>query len=120
MPRLQLEVVLDDPVVDEHDPAALITMRVGVLLGGTAMGGPAGVTDPVRAGQRPIAKHRLEVGQLARAPPHVDAVGADDGDACRVVAAILEPAQAVEHHRDDVLLTDITDDAAHGASWCGL
>ena len=110
---LQLEVVLDDPVVHENDAAALVAMRVSVLLGGTAVRGPARVTDAVRAGQRPLAKHGLEIGQLARAASHVDAVRADDGDAGRVVAAILEPAEPIEHHRDDFLMTDVSDDAAH-------
>ena len=63
MPRawsslLQLEVVLDDPVVHEDDAAALVAMRVSVLLGGTAVRGPACVTDAVGAGQRPLAQAR--------------------------------------------------------------
>ena len=31
---LDLEVVLDDPVVDDHQRAAAVGVRVGVLLGG--------------------------------------------------------------------------------------
>ena len=41
---LDFLVILDDPVVDEHDVAR--AMRVRVLRRGLAMGRPAGVTDP--------------------------------------------------------------------------
>ena len=41
----QLGVVLDDPVVDEGQPAGAVDVRVGVLLGRAAVGGPPGVPD---------------------------------------------------------------------------
>jgi hypothetical protein len=40
---LQLEVVLDDAVVDDHDLAGAVAVRVRVLLGRTAVRGPARV-----------------------------------------------------------------------------
>ena len=43
--RPQLGVVLDDPVVDEGDAAGAVDMGMGVLGGGAAVGGPAGVAD---------------------------------------------------------------------------
>ncbi len=42
----QLDVVLDDPVVDEGHPARAVDMGVGVHLGRAPVGGPAGVADP--------------------------------------------------------------------------
>ena len=36
-------VVLDDAVVDQRQPAGLVGVRVGVLVDGAAVGGPAGV-----------------------------------------------------------------------------
>ena len=55
----------------------------------------------------------LEIGELAGAAPHVDAVAVDDGNARRVVAAILEPPQPLDQDGDDGLVADVADDAAH-------
>ena len=41
----QRGVVLDDPVVDEGQPPGAVDVGVGVVLGGAAVGGPAGVPD---------------------------------------------------------------------------
>src|SRR3981081_1705250 len=46
---LEREIVLDDAVVHDHDSARAVAMRMGVLFGGTAMRGPAGVSDAVGA-----------------------------------------------------------------------
>ena len=48
---LQREVVFDDAVVHHDDVALAIAVRMGVLLGGTAVGGPARVADA--EGRRP-------------------------------------------------------------------
>ena len=42
----QCREVLDDPVVDDRDLAGGVAMRVGVAVGGPAVGGPAGVAQP--------------------------------------------------------------------------
>ena len=42
---LEVEVVFDDAVVDDDDAAGAVAMGVGVLFGGAAVGGPAGVAD---------------------------------------------------------------------------
>ena len=93
----------------------LIAVRMGVLLGRSAVCGPARVADAVGAVQRPVAQDGLEVRELARTAADVDAIGAHDRDACRVVAAVLETAEPVEHHRHHFLLPDVTDDAAHAS-----
>jgi hypothetical protein len=43
---LERQIVLDDAVVDDDDLALAVAVRVGVLFGGTAMGGPTGVPMP--------------------------------------------------------------------------
>ncbi|MND07803.1 hypothetical protein D3C83_300340 [compost metagenome] len=43
------EVVLDNAVVDHDDVAVGVAMRVGVLLRGPPVGGPAGVADAIFA-----------------------------------------------------------------------
>ena len=113
----QLAPVLDDPVVDDGDPAAAVQMGVGVHLRGVAVGGPTGVADTgrrPRRGRSPRSSGgpratgcRWRPGPGRGPRPRARATPA------QVVAAVLEPLQAVEKeprtpgHRG-------SDDAAHG------
>ena len=45
----QLQIILDDAVVDHHDLAGAIAVRVRIFFGGAAVRGPAGVADAVGA-----------------------------------------------------------------------
>ena len=49
---LQVEVVLDDPVVDDNDAPGTVTMGMGVLLGGPTVRRPARMADAVVALER--------------------------------------------------------------------
>ena len=69
---LQLEVVLDDAVVHDHDAAGAVAVRVGVLLGRAAVRGPARVADAVFAVDRVGQDDLLEAGELPGAPAQVD------------------------------------------------
>ena len=110
---LQIQVVFDDPVVDDDDLAGAVAVRMRVLFGRTAVGRPSCVTDAVVAGDRVRADHLFEVGELAGAPPQVDRAVADHRDARRVVAPVLEAPQSVDEDGNDVLRSDVADDAAH-------
>ena len=112
---LQIQVVLDDPVVDDDDAAGAVAMRMRVFLGRPAVGRPAGVADAVFPVERVAGEHLFETGELAGAAPQLDLAVAHDGHPRRVVAAILEPPQPVDQNRKDLLLADIPDDPAH---WC--
>ena len=60
--------VLDDAVVDDGDLAGGVAVRVGVAVGGAAVGGPAGVADAGGAAEcwrRRLGERRLQVGQPA-------------------------------------------------------
>ncbi|CFR82204.1 Uncharacterised protein [Mycobacterium tuberculosis] len=108
--------VLDDAVVDDGDLAGSVAVRVRVAVGGTTVGGPAGVAQAGSSGQRRGRHFRhgfLEVGQPARTPAHGECATVDQRDARRVVAAVLHPAQRV--HDDDVggAPPDVTDNSAH-------
>src|SRR5918993_732606 len=113
--RANRRVVLDDAVVHHRDAAA--DMRMGIALGGHAVRRPARVAD---------ADHALElllVGQLLElrhAPARAQAFEAaiDDGDACGVVAAVLEAAQTFQQDRDDVAPRYRGDDSAHREDPC--
>ena len=111
---LQVEVILDDAVVHDDDPSRAIAVRVRVLLGRTAVRRPPRVADAVLAVDRVDRDGFLQPRQLAGAAPQLDRAVADDGDARRVVAAILQAAETVDQDRKDLLLADIPDDPAHG------
>ena len=72
--RFELEVVLDDAVVDDDDPARAVAMRVRVLFGRPAVRGPAGVAEAVqRRRAAPAAIGLFEIDELAGAAPDFDA-----------------------------------------------
>src|SRR5690606_40737638 len=111
----KLPEVLDDAVVDERDASGGGDVGVGVAVGGHAVGRPAGVRDAAGGvGALAAAERRLEVGELAgvlldvhRGAETLD-LGArpveDQRDPRRVVATVLESAQAVEHDVDGLAL----------------
>ena len=89
-------------------------MRVGIGVGGATVGGPAGVTDAGgRLRQRIGADQALEIGQLAGLLAYFEGTISDDGDAGRVVSAVLEAAKTCDHDLEGLLLADITHDSAH-------
>jgi hypothetical protein len=47
---LEAVVIFDDAVVDDGDFAGLVEVRMGIFIGGRAVGGPAGVADAEAAG----------------------------------------------------------------------
>ena len=112
----QLFVVLDDAVEDDGDVAAAVGMRVGVLFAGLAVSGPARVAK-THTGVRRADGGGDERVQVADGTHHTEAVFFDQGDAGRVVAAILEAPEAV---KDDGLAgpaPDVADDSAHALSF---
>src|SRR5690606_30136364 len=106
----------DDPVVDDDQAAGAVAMGMGVLFGGTAVRGPAGVAEAVASLERAAGERRLEVDELPRAPADFDVAVVDDRDAGRVVTAILETPEPLDEDGEDRPLTDVPDDAAHGGS----
>ena len=108
----QRAVVLDDAVVDQRDRADPV--RVRVLLGRLAVGGPARVAHAGGAVDGNVAKSRLQVHELADGAHHAQLPVLEHRDAGRVVAAVLEPAQSVEHDVLRPLLgSHVADDPAH-------
>ena len=111
---LEGEVVFDDAVVDDDEGAGAVAVRVGVLLGGAAVGGPAGVADAVGAVDGVGGEDGVEIAELAGGAAELQAVGAaGDGDAGGVVAAVLEAAQAFHDDGDEGFRADVSDDSTH-------
>src|SRR5262249_9160457 len=109
---VQLTVVLDDAVVDDGHPLGAVQVRMGVAVVRRAVGGPPGVPDTGRAGNRQPGQLLVQVldppgllGRLQLFP--------DDGHAGRVVAAVLQPAQSLDDDVECLARADITYDPAH-------
>lgn len=119
---LEGEVVFNDAVVDDDEGASAVAVRVGVFLGGAAVGGPSGVTDAEGAVNRIVGDYGLEVAELAGGAAELQravSVGggsAGDGDSGGVIAAVFETAQTFDDDGDDRLRTDVTNNSAHGMS----
>ena len=62
---LEGEVVFDDAVVDDDEGAGAVAVGVGVLFGGAAVGGPAGVADAEGAVDGVVGEDGFEVAELA-------------------------------------------------------
>ena len=113
-PVAQLAEVLDDPVVDDRDLAGAVAVRVGVEVVGPAVRRPARVGEADRGVRRPVGDGGLQVDQLAG--PLLDEQVArviDQGDAGRVVAAVLEALEPFDQDGPRLPGTGVTDDAAH-------
>ena len=110
------DVVFDDAVVHHDDLAGAVAVRMGVLFGGAAVGGPAGVADAVGAIERLQADRLFQVAQLAFGAAHLQSFTvAGDGDSRRVVAAVFQATQAVDDDGHDAFLANVSNDSAH--SW---
>ena len=114
-PRLELAVVLDDPVQDDRHRAVLAAgQRMRVPLGDRAVSGPAGVAEARGRLRAPVRRRGLlEVREVADRPHVVQAVRLEQRDAGRVVASVLETLQTVEQQRLNLLRPDVSDDPAH-------
>jgi hypothetical protein len=71
------------------------------------------VGDGEVAVQRLFAQRREQLLELAHAFAHRDAVAVEDGDAGRIVPAVLQSAERVQHGGDHRRLADVSNDAAH-------
>ncbi len=110
---LELQVVLDDPVVHDDDAVLAVAVRMRILFRGTAVRCPARVSDAEFALDGITLEHLLEIGELAGAAPNLQLAVADERDARRVVPAICEATQPIHQHGQHWFGTDVTDDAAH-------
>jgi hypothetical protein len=114
-PAAQLRVVLDDAVEDDGDLVMVARrQRVGVLLGHAAMGGPARMADAGGGAVGVAVDLALEVRELADGLDRGEPVAVGQADAGRVVAAVLQPLEALEQPFLGVPPADVSDYSAHG------
>lgn len=104
--------VLDDAVV--HDGDAIDEMRMGVAFGRRAMRCPAGMGDADHAVERLFGKTLLQVEQLAFGAATGELAVDDGGDAGGIVAAIFKALQGIDKPARNRLVSNDTDNSAHG------
>ena len=115
-PLLQGQVVLDDAVVGDHDLPGRVLVRVGVLLGGPAVGGPSRVADAVLTGDGRGLEAASRAASLPAARRRSSTPSLHDRHPGRVVAPVLQPAQALDDDGHGVAPADVADDAAHASA----
>src|SRR2546422_361039 len=111
---LDLEVVLEDPVVDDDEVAAAVGVGVGVLVRGPAVGRPARVAHPERPPHPPLAEDPLERLEAPGGAADVERPVVEHRHAGGVAAAVLAPLEPLDDDRHRVLVAHVTDDPAHG------
>src|SRR5215470_5843761 len=98
---LQGNVVFDDAVVDDNDLSRAVAVRMRILFSGAPMRGPASVAYAIGAVERLKPDDLFQVSQLSFGAADLQAVSIPaNGDARRVVAAILQPPEAVKNDWD--------------------
>ncbi len=118
---LQREIIFDNAVMNDDDPAGAVAVGVGVLFAGAAVGSPAGVADAVGAGKRLETNYLFEVAQLALGATDLQAFAiAGNRDSGRVIATIFEAPEAVDDDGHDLLFPNVSDNATHERKLLGL
>ena len=113
---LEGQVVLDDPVVDDHQIAGAVRMRMGVLLGGPTVRRPAGVPQPHGPGEVRSPDGALQLFDLPdRAIDHHPAL-LQDGQPRGIIATVFQALQPVDQDRHDLLVPDVPHDPTHSLS----
>src|SRR5262245_58760146 len=85
-----------------------------VALARAAVCRPACVRDPAVRDERLLVERVLEARDLADRAASLDLrFAVQHGEACRVVAAVLEAPQTFHEHGNDVAFSDRAYDAAH-------
>ena len=111
----QLAKILDDAVVNHGDAIGGVRMRV--VFGRLAVGGPAGVPDAGVPGQRLGPQPRFEIFQFAFGAAALEMVAFQRGDACGIVTAIFEPLERIHQLLRDRSPPENADNAAHAVQY---
>ena len=92
---LQFHVVFNDPVVNDDEIAIFIRMGMGIDVRRTAVRCPTGVTDAGRPDDGMFLDFFCQVGQPTRFFANSNSTVMIDGNACRVITAVLQLAQTI-------------------------
>ena len=117
--RLQRRKVLDDAVVDHSHAAVADDVRVGVRVGRSAMGCPAGVPDAELGSRNGVVRDfGFQVCNFAGLLAALDDAVVGNRDTGGVVSAVFEAAQSLDNDIFRVALSgsgaDVSNDSTHG------
>jgi len=106
--------VLDDAVVHDGQVAAAVDMRVRIRVSRRPVSGPASVAEAHGAGQSGLLGQRgPQVAELA-CPFHPGELPlGDNANASRVIAAVLQPAQAFQDDIERLPMAGVPHNSAH-------
>ncbi len=111
----QLAKILDDAVM--HDGDALGRMRMRVVLGRPAVGGPAGVADAGVAHERLGAQARFQILQLALGAAALETVAFQRRNACGIITAIFKTLERIHQLLRNRSPSQNADNAAHAVQY---
>src|SRR5215469_1896598 len=107
-------VIFNHPVVHHGDPLGLVKMRMGILISGRTVRGPARMADPQAALRRLLLQHaRQPLVDLPLLLSHHQILGVDHRHTRAVIAAVFQPPQPLQQNGRRRLLTYISDYATH-------
>src|SRR5689334_5007166 len=107
----EFEIIFDNSVVHHDDIARSMRMSIGFRR--PAVGRPTGVANSDRPKHRVAINGIFEILELAFTPANGNMAIAQDGDSRRVVAAVLQLAEAFQNQWCRFTLADVTYNAAH-------
>ena len=112
--RLEIDPVLDDPVVDDHHVPVAVEMRVGIAGVWRAVCGPARVAYPgVGLGEILAIDQTLEVGDATGLLENGQRPAVVERNPGRVIPPIFEPGQTRHQDVDHRFRPDVSNDSAH-------
>ncbi len=112
--RLEVDPVLDDPVVNHDHIAVAVEVGMGVSCVGGAVSGPPCVTDPGVGLTRALPVHQsLQVGDSTGLFQDRERPAMIEGDPCRVVAPVFESGQTRHQDVDHGSGPDVSNNSAH-------
>src|SRR5438067_8251754 len=114
---LELKIVLNDAIVDNHDSSGAVAMRMGILFGGTTVSRPASMPDAIGPIERTLPDSLFQVSQFAfgAADLQCGAVSCHRNSR-RIVPAIFQLPKPVNNDRHYSFLLDVSNAATHTQS----
>ena len=110
---LQRQIVLYDAIVHHGEIARAVRMRMGVAVRRASMRRPARMADADLPLRLIALDDPLELGETAHAFFHTNLVFIQNGNARRIITAILKLRQPFDEKRRRLALADITHDSTH-------
>src|SRR5215470_1963384 len=115
-PLFQFEIIFDDAIVNDDEPARAIAMRVSIFFSWPAVCRPASVADSIFDSIyrcQTIAYLFLECLDPAHGAGNRDYTIIERSDSTRIITPIFEPLQTIDQYGNDIPPTDVSDNSTH-------